>query len=149
MKHIIVSVGGRHETDIAQRVAIYEKRLAHTAPLEWQIVAPAKGDEAEVRRRESEQITKRLKLGAFVILLDERGHEYDSPGLANLVERAGRDICWIIGGAYGVDDDLRQRADEVVSLSRLIFPHQLVRAMVAEQIYRLEMIRRGHPYHHG
>ena len=149
MKHTIISVGGRHDADIAQRISRYEKRLAQIAPIEWQLLPHAKGSESEVRQRESEQIRQRLKAGSFVILLDERGQEYDSPGLAAVIEKAARDITWIIGGAYGVDETLLDQADVVLSLSKMIFPHQLVRAMLVEQIYRCEMIRRGHPYHHG
>ena len=85
------------------------------------------------------------------MLLDERGDEIDSPQLARVLDNAftvGRQITFIIGGAYGVDDRVHQRADFVWSLSPLVFPHQLVRLILSEQLYRAQQITAGHPYHH-
>jgi 23S rRNA (pseudouridine1915-N3)-methyltransferase len=107
-------------------------------------------DEA-ARQEESERILSRIGSREFAILLDERGDEIDSPEFAQLLDKtftAGRSVTIIIGGAYGVDDRVHQRADYVWSLSPLVFPHQLVRLILAEQLYRAQSITAGHPYHH-
>ena len=83
--------------------------------------------------------------------MDERGDELDSPPLAKLFDTAftaSRQMTIVIGGAYGVDDRVHQRADIVWSLSPLVFPHQLVRLILSEQLYRAQQIIAGHPYHH-
>ena len=85
------------------------------------------------------------------MLLDERGQNVDSPALASRLQGAfdsSKQVAVIIGGAYGVDDRVRQRADFVWSLSKLVFPHQLVRLILAEQLYRAQEIAGGRPYHH-
>ncbi|MDN6350790.1 MAG: 23S rRNA (pseudouridine(1915)-N(3))-methyltransferase RlmH, partial [Yaniella sp.] len=83
--------------------------------------------------------------------LDERGKNFSSPQLAGQLQQlfdTSHSVALVIGGAYGVNDQLRARADTVWSLSNLVFPHQLVRLMVAEQIYRAQEISAGRPYHH-
>ena len=88
----------------------------------------------------------------YVVLLDERGRMLDSPGLAGLLqERAlngAKRVHFLIGGAFGVNENLRKRADFVWQLSKLVFPHQLVRLILAEQVYRACSINRGEKYHH-
>ena len=84
-------------------------------------------------------------------MLDERGKNIDSPTLSRILEDElsyGKQIVVIIGGAYGVDDRIHQRADMVWSLSKLVFPHQLVRLVLVEQVYRAQEIARGGAYHH-
>ncbi len=86
-----------------------------------------------------------------MIILDERGKLLDSPGLARLLQgplNRSQPVMIIIGGAYGVNTALLSRADIIWSLSPLVFPHQLVRLLLAEQLYRAQEITAGHPYHH-
>ena len=86
-----------------------------------------------------------------MILLDERGKALDSPGLARTLQQpidGARTVILIIGGAYGVDPSVHTRANLVWSLSPLVFPHQLVRLILAEQLYRAQEIASGRPYHH-
>lgn len=91
----------------------------------------------------------RLRPHDFVILLDERGRNLNSPELSRLIlDHTDQHIVIIIGGAYGVTETLHRRADIVWSLSRLVFPHQLVRLILAEQLYRAQEIARGGSYHH-
>ena len=98
---------------------------------------------------ESEAILRRLKPDDVVILLDERGKNMSSPELSELIlAHTDRHIVLIIGGAYGVNEEVRRRADVLWSLSRLVFPHQLVRLIVSEQLYRAQEIARGGKYHH-
>jgi 23S rRNA (pseudouridine1915-N3)-methyltransferase len=105
---------------------------------------------AEMKRREAEALLGALPDPAFVIALDSRGAMPDSEELARLLERwlaAGVAVCFLIGGAEGLDAPAIARANYVLSLGRLTWPHFLVRAMLAEQIYRARSIATGHPYH--
>ena len=86
-----------------------------------------------------------------LIIAHERGKQFDSPALSRQIEQVfptSKTPVFIIGGAYGVDDFLTSRANLVWSLSPLVFPHQLVRLILAEQLYRAQEIAAGHPYHH-
>jgi 23S rRNA (pseudouridine1915-N3)-methyltransferase len=148
----IISVGKSHEDWILEGINRYEKRLKTPFNLEWVILPPSSKKGALARENESEAILKRLDPGDFIILLDERGEKIDSPGLASLLEDKiahSNKIVIIIGGAYGVDDNLRERANKVLSISDMVFPHQLVRLILVEQIYRAQEISLGKSYHHA
>jgi 23S rRNA (pseudouridine1915-N3)-methyltransferase len=147
MNILIVSPGKKHEPALAELIAEYEKRLAGRFGVEWRFVAP---DSLE---KEGAAILKAIDKKDFVILLDEKGKPADSNGFAALLERASvsgkKRIAFVIGGAYGVTGDIKNRADAAVSLSQMTFPHRLVRLILAEQIYRASEIMRGGKYHHG
>jgi 23S rRNA (pseudouridine1915-N3)-methyltransferase len=142
----IVTVGKKSEPFIAAGVENYAKRLSRKFRLEWVVLPDAnKADEAQA-------ILKSLDQDDFVILLDETGKNITSPELAGLLEErfnAARGIVFVIGGSFGVTEGVKRRADFVWSLSRLVFPHQLARLILAEQIYRAERILAGGGYHHG
>ena len=147
----VVAVGKRHESWVAEGIERYEARLKKPFDVEWLITAHSAFEADRARQEESERILSRLRDDYFVVLLDERGKNIDSPTLSRLYEDElshGKQIVVIIGGAYGVDDRIHQRADMVWSLSKLVFPHQLVRLMLVEQIYRAQEIARGGAYHH-
>lgn len=148
----ILAVGKKHESWVKEGIERYESRLKKPYAAEWVLLPHSAlfGDAA--RQEESERILSRLQDREFVVLLDEIGDEVDSPDLARLLDNAftaGRSLTFIIGGAYGVDDRVHQRADFVWALSSLVFPHQLVRLILAEQLYRAQQITAGHPYHHS
>jgi 23S rRNA (pseudouridine1915-N3)-methyltransferase len=148
----IVAIGKKHESWVSEGIDRYESRLKKPFKTEWVLLGHSALSDAAAREEESERMLSRLDARAFVILLDERGDEIDSPALSKLLDTAftaGRQITMIIGGAYGVDDRVHQRADLVWSLSPLVFPHQLVRLILAEQLYRSQQINSGHPYHHS
>ncbi len=147
----IIAIGKKHEPWITDGVERYSKRLQGAWKIEWVLLphSTLQGDRA--RQEESERIVTRLKATDYVVLLDERGMLLDSPALSQLLERqidASRHIVLVIGGAYGVSDELHQRSDVIWSLSPLVFPHQLVRLLVAEQLYRGQAIAGNLPYHH-
>ena len=128
--------GGSLGLDFARTVEVVESRAAT----------------AELRKKdEAAQLLRSLPDGAALILLDERGKTPDSPGFADLLARlrddGRRDLVLAIGGADGLDPDLHGRADAVISFGRMTWPHQLVRIMAAEQLYRAVTILAGHPYH--
>jgi 23S rRNA (pseudouridine1915-N3)-methyltransferase len=148
----IIAIGKKHESWVTEGIERYESRLKKPSNIEWVLLPHSALSDAAARQEESERILSRLNARDFVVLLDERGDEIDSPQLAKLLDStftAGRSIVCIIGGAYGVDDQVHQRADFVWSLSPLVFPHQLVRLILTEQLYRAQQITAGHPYHHN
>ena len=113
-------------------------------------IAEARGSPAEVKRREGSALLAALPDPAFVVALDSGGNAPDSEELARLLERwlaTGRIICFLVGGAEGLDSTVLARTDYVLSLGRQTWPHFLVRAMLAEQVYRARSIAAGHPYH--
>jgi len=112
----------------------------------------SRASSAETRKREeAAALEKSLHAGTALMLLDERGKTYDSEQFAAMLSRwndAGkRDLVIAIGGADGHDSGLRQRADAVISLGKMTWPHQLVRILLAEQLYRAATLLAGHPYH--
>ena len=104
----------------------------------------------ETLRKEAELTLKQFKKDECVILLDEVGEQLTSAGLADFIRDAMlhsvRGLCFLIGGAYGVDKSVRDRADRVISLSKLTYPHQLVRLMLVEQVYRAYANIKSIPY---
>lgn len=119
-------------------------------PLAVTEIAEGRGSPAEIRRREGEAILAALPAGALVVALDLGAAAPGSEALAALVgrwEEAGKPIAYVIGGAEGLDPAVLARADHRLSLGPLTWPHFLVRGMLAEQLYRAQAIRTGHPYH--
>lgn len=152
MRITIIAVGKRHDQYVASGIEDFSARIRKYAQLEWKLLPHAGADELTSRRTESKAILDKLADKDIVVLLDERGMLYDSPALAQQLgnwQLSTKDIVIVIGGAYGVDEELQRRADYVWSLSKLVFPHQLVRLIVAEQIYRAFTIIKGEPYHHS
>ena len=147
----IIAIGRKHEAWIADGVERYQKRLVKPWNAEWILLPHSARDGLVARQEESERILSKLTPDDFVILLDERGKLLDSPALSRQLEQVftmGKTPVIIIGGAYGVDETITARANLVWSLSPLVFPHQLVRLILAEQLYRAQEIAAGHPYHH-
>ncbi len=147
----IITVGKKHDKGIAHALGDYEKRLKQSFSIKWEIISPSSKTHLQAPQEESLRILKRLKDDNYVILLDERGELIDSPAFSSLIQRPiehSRSVIIIISGAYGTTDVVRKRADFVWSLSSLVFPHQLVRLMLVEQLYRAYTIRAGLPYHH-
>lgn len=146
--HILcVGKGGRDPAAaLAER---YLKRLPVGVRLvEVSDRGPADGDGR--RRREAEKLRARMPEGSLVIALDESGEVRDSRAFAAALagwQETGRPLTFLIGGAEGLDPALRAAADVRLSLSAMTWPHMLVRAMLAEQLYRAFSILRGHPYH--
>lgn len=151
MSYHIIAIGPRHEPDLLTMMESYEKRLGRFGGVDWTLLPYGSQDENTARRVESDALRAKLRDDDYVILLDERGTQLTSPALAahlNTLRSASKRIVFIIGGAYGVDDTLRERAHFLWSLSNLVFPHQLVRLILLEQLYRAHTIMENHPYHH-
>lgn len=156
MKIQLWSVGKGHESYVKEGVEEFTKRISKYYPVEWKIIAPARQTtnsiEADIKKSEAQNILSGLQKDDYLVLLDEKGKEISSPQLASVVEaRANssvKNLIFLIGGAFGVDSQIKTRANFSWSLSPLVFPHQLVRLMLAEQVYRACTIIRNEKYHH-
>ncbi len=135
---------------------MFTKRISHYFVVEWKIIPMPKNSgllsESELKTKEGETVLNLLKKEDYLLLLDERGKQFSSEGLASFLQQRANDsiknLIVLIGGAYGVSNDITQRANQTWSLSQLVFPHQLVRLILAEQIYRSCTIIRNEKYHH-
>ncbi|HUH53753.1 MAG TPA: 23S rRNA (pseudouridine(1915)-N(3))-methyltransferase RlmH [Microbacteriaceae bacterium] len=148
----ILAVGKRHESWVGEGITRYESRLRKPFQINWQLVAHSQRGAEAAREEESDRILNKIKDNETVVLLDERGTMFDSFGWAQTMQRSiesGVGLTIVIGGSYGVDNRIRERAKHVWSLSNLVFPHQLVRLMLVEQIYRAQEILSGGGYHHA
>lgn len=142
MIHIIAG-GKKHLDWVNIAVSEYQKRLKKPFNIEWELIEEEKLNQYLAKWPFSGQ--------QYVILLDERGRNLSSPELSEILSQQfvnSREVVIIIGGAFGVSEEIRQKTNLVWSLSRLVFPHQLVRAILTEQIYRAQEIYNGGKYHH-
>jgi 23S rRNA (pseudouridine1915-N3)-methyltransferase len=152
MHIVIFTVGKESSPAISQLQETYQKRIQPYSSIEWKTFSPSRfTDPDQIREEESVALFKALKPTDSVILLDERGVQQSNAEFARTFEKLsgshGR-LVMIIGGAFGVNGALRDKASFVWSFSSLVFPHQLVRVMLLEQIYRTYMVLNNHPYHH-
>ena len=156
MKLQFWSIGKAHESYVKEGVELFTKRITNYYPVEWNILSMPKNSatlsEPDLKKKEGEMVLNNLQKEDYLVLLDERGKQLKSEGVAQLIQsRANesvKNIIFLIGGAYGVGDSVAQRANLTWSLSPLVFPHQLVRLVLAEQIYRACSINRNEKYHH-
>lgn len=148
----ILAIGKKHEDWVQTGIERYQKRLTQPWNVKWELLPHSRLAGVQARQEESERILNKLNDSSIVVLLDETGQQFDSPSLSTYCEQQfnhGKTITCIIGGAYGVDEKLKTRADYIWSLSPLVFPHQLVRLILVEQLYRAQEISRGASYHHN
>ena len=153
MKLSLLSVGKAHDTYIKEGVDQFTKRIGHYYPIDWQLISPSKlTDPAQIKKAEAASIIKVLAVTDVLVLLDETGKMLSSPGLAKLIQQkanqSAQRIVFLIGGAYGVDEAIKKRANFTWSLSDLVFPHMLVRLILSEQLYRACSILANEKYHH-
>ena len=158
MKITIVSVGKIKEKFYKDAIAEYEKRLSRYC--KFQIIevtdekTPDKAslvEEEQIKEKEADRILSHIKEDAFVVTLEISGKKLDSVSFANLLEQKGvhgvSHIQFVIGGSLGLHQKVSQRSDYKLSFSDMTFPHQLMRVILAEQIYRAYRIISGEPYH--
>jgi 23S rRNA (pseudouridine1915-N3)-methyltransferase len=147
MKILIISPGKQHASEYKNAISDYEIRLRPHFPIEW--VFPTSGS----KKSEGVAILKQIQEDDVVVLLDEKGKSIDSPGLATLLDTqltgGTKRFVIIIGGAFGVSEEVQTRANHIFKLSDLVFPHMLVRLILIEQLYRAWSIRSGGKYHHA
>lgn len=134
----------------------YAQRLKHYLPFEIFIIPDIKNtknlSEVQQKQKEGELIINQLNPGDYIILLDEKGKEYNSVDFSEFVEKqmiSGlRNMIFIVGGPYGFSDEVYQLCNSKISLSKMTFSHQMVRLIFTEQLYRAMTIIKGEPYHH-
>lgn len=151
----LLTVGKTDVKWVKEGLDLYVARLSHYVPFTLKEIPQLKNVSAltreQIREREGELILKAVRLADEVILLDERGREFRSLDFARYLEeklQRGRDVVFVIGGAYGFSEAVYARSDGKVSLSKMTFSHQMVRTLFAEQLYRAFTIIKGEPYHH-
>lgn len=158
MKITIVCAGKLKEKYLRDGIAEYEKRLRPYADLrtieiieERMMDRPSSAEKYEVLRREGERLSAQIPQGAYLIVLDVGGEEMSSEKFSaridHLMLMGESHIAFLIGGPFGLSDELRQRADLRLSFSQFTLPHQLIRLFLMEQIYRSFKISRHEPYH--
>jgi 23S rRNA (pseudouridine1915-N3)-methyltransferase len=156
MKIQLWSVGKPHDAYVKAGIDDFTKRLNNYFPAQWQIIPPPKqsasmSDQSQ-KKAEATAILQLLDKDDFLILLDERGKQFSSPELADTLQKRANEstkrLIFLIGGAFGVDESIFQRANLTWSLSKLVFPHMLVRLILSEQLYRACTILRNEKYHH-
>jgi 23S rRNA (pseudouridine1915-N3)-methyltransferase len=156
MKLQFWAIGKNHEPYVKSGVEDFTKRISNYYKVDWNIIPVPKNtgmmSEMDLKKKEGELIMEWLEKDDYLIALDEHGKQLGSEGLANFIQktvnRSIKRMVFVIGGAFGLDEIILKRADFTWSLSELTFPHQLVRLMLAEQIYRACTILKNEKYHH-
>lgn len=156
MKITLLTVGKTDKDWVKQGIDIYASRMKHYFPFSIVEIPELKNvsslSQDQIKTKEGELILKNVKPTDDMILLDERGREFSSmefaKALQDKISYTGKDIVFVIGGAYGFSDAVRQRSNSKITLSRMTFSHQMVRAIFVEQLYRAFTIMKGEPYHH-
>jgi 23S rRNA (pseudouridine1915-N3)-methyltransferase len=150
------AIGKPHESYIAQGVNDFTQRVGNYYPVEWRLFSLKKNasivSEQKLKQEENAMIQSALKAEDWLVCLDEKGKTLTSRQLTGFIQDRGNEavkrLIFLIGGAYGMDETLLKKSKFIWSLSSLTFPHQLVRLILAEQIYRACSIGRNEKYHH-
>lgn len=156
MKIRLVAIGKTSERYLQTGIDEYAQRLQHYTSFEFVVLPDIKNarnlSEQELKHREGTELLRLMDATDFVVLLDEKGTQYTSTQFAQAIQKwlnARTKRCTIlIGGAYGFSPEVYARAQSKISLSQLTYSHQMVRLIIAEQLYRAHTILKGEPYHH-
>ena len=157
MKISCWAIGKANEPYVKEGVEEFTKRVSRYYKVEWNIIPVPKNagmmSEMDLRKKEAEMVLSFLKKEDYLVALDEHGRQWTSEEFAGFIEdrasQSVKNLVFLIGGAYGLDKTILQRADHGLGLSKLTFPHQLVRLILAEQLYRACSILRNEKYHHS
>jgi 23S rRNA (pseudouridine1915-N3)-methyltransferase len=155
MKVMLLFMHKTGEVWLNQGIEEYLKRLHNYLPVEMRILQPTKIAKLSVelqKKAESELFLKNIEKGDFLVLLDERGKQLSSEGLADFMQNKMNSgikrLVIVVGGAYGFSETMYSRADYELSFSKFTFSHQMIRLLLVEQLYRSMTILRNEPYHH-
>lgn len=149
-------MGAVKDATISRAIGLYTGRIPHYWPFSLDelpdVKVPKGADSRKQKELEGERFLATIERGDYVVLLDERGREYTSRDFSTFIQRKAvevpRNLVFVVGGPYGFSQAVYDRADSMLSLSKMTFPHELVRLFFVEQIYRAGTIMRGEPYHH-
>ncbi len=154
MRILLLTMGKTDIRWVAEGLEMYSSRLVHYVPFSVKELPELKGTGSlrpeQIKQKEGEALLKAIKPTDTVILLDERGEEFTSKQFAERMGKylqAGKDVVFVVGGAYGFSPSMYERAQAKLSLSKMTCSHQLVRTVFAEQLYRAFTILKGEPYH--
>ena len=156
MKLELLSIGKQHDKNLKDAIEDFTNRIDKYFSVDWKLIATPKNtaslSENELKKAEAELIFQQIKADDYVVLLDEKGEIISSVDLANFIQQRANSSCkkviFLVGGAFGVDKNISKRANYILSLSKLVFPHMLVRLILAEQVYRACSILKNEKYHH-
>lgn len=155
MKTELILVGKTVNKHFVAAIDDYVARIGHYMPFTTTVIPELKNtkslSELQQKEREGELILQKIQPTDTVVLLDERGQQMRSIELAQWLERKQQNVrrlVFVVGGPYGFSQAVYQRANEMLSLSRMTFSHQMIRLVFTEQIYRACTIIKGEPYHH-
>lgn len=155
MKTLLVLIGKTDNKHISACINDYLNRICHYMSFEIVTIPYIKNTknltEEQQKEMEGKSIMQLIKPSDYVVLLDERGSEFRSIEFAKWLQKrqmATKRLLFIVGGAYGFSNNIYERANEKISLSRMTFSHQMIRLFFTEQIYRSCTIIKGEPYHH-
>lgn len=156
MKISLWTIGKTNEAYVKEGIDEFTKRISRYFPVDWTIIPVPKNagmlSEMDLKKKEGEIILQWLRQDDFLVALDEKGKQLSSEGLAQFLQvrsnESVKNLVFLIGGAFGLDEKILAKAKFTWSLSNLTFPHQLVRLILAEQIYRACTILRNEKYHH-
>lgn len=156
MKAELLVIGKTDSNIIRDGIEVYKKRLVHYLPYEMKVIPDIKNTKNmsvdQQKTKEGSLILDNLSSSDFVVLLDEKGKEFTSVGFSSFIEQKMitgiKKVVFIIGGPYGFSQDVYNRANSKLSLSKMTFSHQMVRMIFTEQLYRAMTIIKGEPYHH-
>lgn len=156
MKIKLIVVGKSAFEFVKEGELVYEKRLIHYLPFEKLVLPDIKNPKnlslEELKKKEGELILSKLTNQEFLVLLDENGSQFSSTNFASWLEQkineGTRSMVFVIGGAFGFSKEVYERANQLLSLSKMTFSHQLVRVIFLEQLYRAQTILKSEPYHH-
>jgi 23S rRNA (pseudouridine1915-N3)-methyltransferase len=152
----LIVVGKTVKSYLQEGEVEYENRLKHYVRFEEEVVSELKKasslNEEQVKQKEGEEILKRIQATDYLVLLDEQGKQFSSEEFAAKIKKwqntSVKQVVFVVGGAYGFSQEVYQRANEKLSLSKMTFSHQMVRVFFKEQLYRAFTIIKGEPYHH-
>jgi 23S rRNA (pseudouridine1915-N3)-methyltransferase len=157
MKIFFWAIGKMHESFVKEGVEIFTKRISNYYPVEWKIFPSAKNanssTEDEIKKTEGATILKFIQKDDVLIALDEKGKQWNSTELASFIQQKAnesrKNLIFLVGGAYGLHENIINKCSYRWSLSKLVFPHQLVRLILTEQVYRACTIIKNEKYHHS
>lgn len=156
MKVILMSVGKTDDTNFTQIIDTYKNRLKFYISFDLDFIPDLKKtknlSQKEQKNLEGKNILSRIQSNDYLVLLDDKGKQYTSVTFAQFIEKKthiiSKRIIFLIGGPYGFSDEVYNRANEKISLSKMTFTHQMVRLVFIEQLYRAMTILNNEPYHH-
>ncbi|HNX43002.1 MAG TPA: 23S rRNA (pseudouridine(1915)-N(3))-methyltransferase RlmH [Bacteroidales bacterium] len=157
MNVTILMIGKTNDCYLKEGISLFTGRLKHYLTVDWVEIPDLRERKnltpQQIKSKEAEILIKKLPEKCTIVLLDENGTGYTSVGFADFIQKQVntgiKDLVFIIGGAFGVSDEIKKKADFALSLSRMTFTHQMIRLLFAEQLYRAMTIIRNEPYHNG